>query len=134
MVPPGGRGHERTRGSWTLTVDAGSPIDTVEIEAFPGNTVFDVKSSLPNTPESGAGQEFTPIGADASIAAVATYWDLVSFVPDVPAIADIYSRIVIEFTVSHTGTYEFAADTDTVQVGNLGERRDARHTIGVLRR
>ena len=120
--------------SWTLTVDAGTPIDIVEIEAWTGNAVFDVKASLPNTPESGAGGEFAPVGADAGIAAVATYWDVVIFVPDLDPVGDIYSRLVIEFGASFTGTYDFYADTDIVQVGHPGNRRGIRRDRDALRR
>lgn len=121
-------------GSWLFTVDAGTPVDILEINAFAGNAVFDVKATTPNTPESGGGAVFAPIGMDAAVAVDATYWDAVIFVPNLIPAGDIYSRLVIEFDISHTGTYEFVADTDCVQLGLFGNRRGKRTDRDIYRR
>ncbi len=96
--------------NWTLY---GSGIDRIQIDAGPGNTVFDVLGDAYYTDGSALGNPFT-LTSFYGGNITATYKDLVALTGFAP-LGDLYRSLDIDFAADFDGTITFLADTDNLQ-------------------
>lgn len=110
---------------WVFSIDAGTAIAGLFIDAGPGDTVFDGTRTYgsdpiayPSTAESYSGTVFEFLSGDPTGMSVATYSGLVALEGREP-VGDLYRYLNIDFggnvVGSLGGTFlEFSADTDNV--------------------
>lgn len=100
--------------SWTLSSTIG--MQSLFIDAGPGDTMFDTLSDAFHTPGSALGRPFELLddgGFDGDIDV--TYTGPVSLTGEAFA-GDLFRNMLVEFTSPFTGTLTFLADTDNAAV------------------
>jgi hypothetical protein len=105
--------------NWRLYNGTGKAIVRIEIDAGPGNTVFDTywPGNTEGTPGSARGKDFTVTGGLGNLTIIATYRDVVTLTGSAP-VGDLYRRLDIDF-VNAGGfgsgrTLYYVGDTDNI--------------------
>ncbi len=95
---------------WTLT-NTGPAIQSLLIDAIPGNAVFDIVSTPELTPGSGLGQPFSVQSGLAPT--TATYAGAID-----GSLGDLFGRLTLNYDNGFTGTMTFLADTDSITIND----------------
>jgi hypothetical protein len=91
---------------WTLDVRSDRPIWAINIDAVPGNTVFDNISGRTVTPNSADGRPFTPYFSNNGP-------DAVDYtVPIDISQGDLFGQLTLRWNQGFSGRLQFLADTD----------------------
>jgi hypothetical protein len=91
---------------WTLDVSGNRPIAVINIDAVPGNTVFDTIAGRTVTPNSADGRPFTLYYSDNGPTAV----DYT--VPIDISQGDLFGQLTLSWNQGFSGQLQFLADTD----------------------
>ncbi|MBN1591208.1 MAG: PEP-CTERM sorting domain-containing protein [Pirellulales bacterium] len=102
---------------WTLDNQTGQPLVGLVLDAGDGNAVFDTISASDFTPGSGKGKPLTMTSGDPSLDILATYYDEVALVGELP-VGDLYRCLRIDFLnagqFGSGSTMTFMTDTDSL--------------------
>jgi hypothetical protein len=98
--------RDETWWPWTLNVSGNRPIAAINIDAVPGNTVFDTIGGRTVTPNSADGRPFTLYYSDNGPTAV----DYT--VPIDISQGDLFGQLTLSWNQGFSGRLQFLADTD----------------------